>query len=94
MNVTKSITAEDVFSDSLNVLKEDFNFSLSGTWVATVYVQRSFDAGATWVDVESFTANGEYTGYEPQQNVRYRFGVKEGGFTSGTVVGRMGKGGI
>lgn len=93
MEVTKSITAQNTFSDTLNLLSESFNFSLSGTWVATVYVQRSFDAGATWLDVEAFAENGEVVGVEPEHNVRYRFGVKTGGYTSGTVVGRLGRNG-
>ncbi len=85
--VTKSITAENQFSDPVK-LKGNFNFSLSGTWVATVHIQRSFD-GVTWLDVKNYAANYEDTGYEPESGVFYRFGVKTGGFTSGTVVGRL-----
>lgn len=86
--VTADITAENIFSDPLE-LRHQFNFSLSDTWVATVHVQRSFDDGVTWVDVEAFTANVEEVGYEPESGVLYRFGVKTGNFTSGTVKGRL-----
>ena len=84
---TKEIGAEDTYSDWV-FLRGKFNFSLSGTWVATVYLQRSFDAGVTPLDVESFTANQESYGVEPE-GAHYRFGIKAGGWTSGTVVGRL-----
>ena len=84
---TKSIGAEDTYSDWV-FLRGQFNFSLSGTWVATVHLQRSFDAGVTPLDVDSFTANTEQIGEEPE-GALYRFGVKTGNFTSDTVVGRL-----
>jgi hypothetical protein len=86
--VTKSITAENTFSDSIS-LSQKFNVSLSGTWVATVFLQRSFDGGTTWVDVKSWTANTQEAGEEPESGILYRLGVKTGGFTSGTVVCRL-----
>jgi len=86
--VTKSITAQNTFSEAA-AMQGYFNLSLSGTWDATVTVQRSYDSGSTWVDVKTFTANTEEVGYEPETGVLYRFGVKTGAFTSGTVVGRI-----
>ena len=93
-HVSANISAQNTFSDAtgafcLSGCGPYFNFSLSGTWSATVYLQRSYDGGTTWRDVQSFTANTEQTGYEPEAGVCYRFGVKTGGFTSGTVVGRI-----
>lgn len=85
--VTASIAAQNTFSDAI-AIHGTFNLSLSGTWVATVWVQRSYD-GTNWMDVKSFTANTEQTGEEPESGLLYRFGVKTGGFTSGTVVGRL-----
>jgi hypothetical protein len=92
-----SITAENTFSAPISLISghPGFNFSLSGTWVATVWLQRSFDydasnpSAATWLDVNSYTANVEDTGSDPETGVFYRFGVKTGGFTSGTIVGRI-----
>ena len=84
----KEIGAENTFSDSVEICG-DFNFSLSGAWSATVHVQRSFDKGGTWLDVDYFTANTEQTGNEPEESVVYRFGVKTGNYTSGTVVGKL-----
>lgn len=89
VKTTKSIAAENTYSDAVQLAAGDFNLSLSGTWVATVYVQRSFDKGTTWMDVDSFTANAEEVGENPEGEVYYRFGVKTGGYTSGTVVGRL-----
>jgi len=85
---TKTIEADNQYSDAV-YLHGSFNLSLSGTWNATVCVQRSFDGGATWLDVESFEESGEYAGFEPEDNVMYRFGVPTGAYTSGSVVGRL-----
>ena len=87
--VTKSISAQNIFSNSLVVLNEPFNFSLSGTWVATIHLQRSFDNGLTWLDTENFNVNVERIGLEPEVGTLYRFGVKTGNYTSGTIVGRL-----
>lgn len=64
-----------------------FNLSLSGTWVATVDIERSFDGGSTWLIVESYTSNIEDTGDEPQDNVWYRLNCSA--YTSGTVTYRL-----
>lgn len=70
-----------------------FNLSISGaTWAGTVTLQRSFDAGSTWVDVLTFTANVETTVNEPQRGgLPYRIGMKNGDYTSGTVALRLTK---
>lgn len=86
--VEASIAAQNAFSPAV-ALYGPFNLSLSGAWSATVTLQRSFDAGATWLDVQTYAANVEDTGEEPEDGVLYRFGVKAGAFTSGTVVGRL-----
>ncbi len=88
--VTASITAQNTFSDGLYV-EGDFNLSISGTFVATVTVQRSFDQGSTWRDVDTFTAPIETFGTDPEPVVVYRAGVKTGDFTSGTVDIRIGR---
>jgi hypothetical protein len=85
---TRSITAENQFTDAAE-LTGYFNLSLSGTWEATVTLQRSFDSGSTWYDVDTRTANTEEYGFEPEDGVQYRAGVKTGDFTSGTVVTRI-----
>jgi hypothetical protein len=88
--VTAEITAQNTFSDGLYT-QGDFNLSIAGTFVATVTVQRSFDGGATWRDVDTFTAPIETFGTDPEPVVIYRAGVKTGDFTSGTVNIRIGR---
>lgn len=65
-----------------------FNISLSGTWVATVNLERSFDQGATWVIVKSYTANAQEVVDDPSPDNFYRFNCTA--FTSGPVVFRIG----
>jgi hypothetical protein len=84
--VTASITAENTFSDPLQLVGP-FNISISGTFAATVTVQRSTD-NSTWRDVNTFTSPFEGTGNEPEV-MYYRAGVKTGDFTSGTAVLRV-----
>lgn len=88
--VEKDVTAQNTFSDGIYT-EGGFNLSISGTFVATVTVQRSFDQGSTWRDVETFTAPIETYGTDPGPTVAYRAGVKTGEFTSGTVSIRIGR---
>jgi len=85
--ITASISAENTFSDVANI-EGYFNLSISGTFVATVTVQRSTDK-STWMDVDSFTAPTQEVGFDPE-HMWYRVGVKTGDYTSGTVVIRVG----
>lgn len=88
MQTNVSITAQNTFSTAVP-MAGPFNLSLSGTWVATVHLQRSFDNGLTWLDVQSYTANIQDVGSEPESGVVYRVGVKTGNYSSGTVVARI-----
>ena len=63
--------------------------SVSGTWVATVTLQRSFDSGSTWLDVKTWTGNAEEALCDPEVGVQYRIGVATGNYTSGTVEVRI-----
>lgn len=90
--VQASLTAENTFTASTFIVSgvgvgRDFTYSITGTWVATITLQRSTDA-ASWVDVRSFTANETTTFSDGLDNVEYyyRIGVKTGAYTSGTVV--------
>jgi hypothetical protein len=72
----------------------DFNLSLSGTFVATVQVERSFDAGTTWLPVTyvdgsalNWTAPVSTTLNEPESGVLYRLNCTA--YTSGTVTYRI-----
>ena len=84
---TKTISAQNTFTDA--VLTEGyFNLSISGTFSATVTVQRSWDA-TTWYDVDVYTAPTQEVGFDPEFTY-YRAGVKTGAYTSGDVVIRFG----
>jgi len=94
---TNSITAQNTFSDSL-AIKTGGILTLTGTWTATVSLQRLLDgttlAIPTWVDVTNnsgtattFTTNGTFTISPIAVPGVYRWGVKTGNFTSGTIVG-------
>lgn len=82
-SVVKAITGENQWSDALEV-KGHFDFSIDGSFVGTVTVQRSFDAGVTWQDVDTFTAPIETYGYQPTYAL-YRAGVASGDYTSGAL---------
>ena len=72
-----------------------FNVSLSGTFVATVTLDRSFDNGVTWIvcssdgagSAASFTAPISVVAEEPEAGVIYSFNCSA--FTSGTATYRM-----
>lgn len=88
--VTKEITAENTFTDGVRTHNvsdgsPDAAVSISGTFVATVTVQRSLDDGVTWVDLApTYTAPTEVNAIKIN-GIVYRVGVKTGDFTSGTV---------
>lgn len=84
---TASIGAQNTFTDPVQ-LTGYFNLSISGTFSATVTVQRSTDS-STWRDVDSYTAAAEEVGFEPEV-MFYRVGVKTGAYTSGTADVRIG----
>ena len=85
---TKSITGDNQFTDPTEMVGY-FNISISGTWTGTVTCQRAFDSGSSWLDVATWTANTEEYGFEPERDVRYRVGIKEGNYTSGTCAVRL-----
>jgi|GEM_PF-484003 len=70
----------------------------SGTWSATITLQRSLSEPGNWTDAVEFTSNGTstYTDDLDNQIVYYRIGIKTGDYTSGTatVVMEYASGGI
>lgn len=70
-----------------------YNYSLWGTWVGTVIIERSFDGGTTWIEIGSSTTNGDtHTQYEPERGVLYR--LRCSAYTSGTINYRVGNDGL
>ncbi|AIK68531.1 hypothetical protein Lo5R7ANS_61 [Mesorhizobium phage vB_MloP_Lo5R7ANS] len=81
-----NITAQNTFTTPVLIQGGNtFDVSVSGTFVATVTLQRSKDGTTNWVDVDTLTEPGEWTG-DAGSAWFYRLGVKTGEFTSGTVV--------
>lgn len=94
--VTASIAAQNTFTDSVRVTgvgsSRTFTVNISGTWVATVSLQRSIGNEDNWEDTgTTYTANTVVTFSDGLDNqiVYYRLGVKTGGYTSGTVVASL-----
>lgn len=89
--VEATISGEDQFTDSIRVTgaltSRTFNFSISGTFSATVTLQRSVGAEGSWEDVISFSAahNDAYNDELTNELIYYRIGVKSGGYTSGSA---------
>ena len=91
-NVSKSISTDNDFSNSIEVAgvsaTRAFTIVVSGVFVATWHLQRSFDGGSSWQDVSSSTTSGttSYNDGLTNNTVQYRVGVKTGNYTSGTLV--------
>lgn len=86
----ESITAQNTFTNVMPVrVGLRASVSVSGTFVATVTLQRKLD-GTNWRDVESWSGEIETT-YVVDEPCDLRLGVKTGDFTSGTAVCRLGK---
>jgi len=90
-NVAQSISADNVFSDFIVVEgigeTRRFTINITGTWTATITLQRSFDEGVSWDDVSTYTSNTTTTYNDGLDNqiVRYKIGIKTGNYTSGTA---------
>lgn len=90
--VTRAVTAEGQFSNSIRVVGVDnsrvFTIDVSGTWVATVTLQRSIAEEGNWTDVTTYATNQSAVSFDDSldnQIVYYRIGVDTGDYTSGTA---------
>lgn len=87
-SATATLTAANAWTDPIQLLG-DFALSISGAWVGTITLQWSFDGGATWHDIERYTANISDTGNGAAVGVLYRIGFHPGEYTSGAAVVRL-----
>jgi hypothetical protein len=93
--VTANIAAENTFTSQIVVTNANearrFTIELSGTWVATVTLQRSVGVTGNWIDLDTYTGNVATTYQDSldNQTVYYRIGVKTGAYVSGTVVATL-----
>ncbi len=89
---TDSLTAADQWTTYIRVTGVEagrqFSITVSGTWTATVTLQRSIDGLGAWVDVSTYTGNTTTTYNDALDNqvVYYRIGIDVGDYTSGTAV--------
>ena len=89
--VSVTLTGEGQFSDAIRVVgvgsSRIFDLDITGTWVATVTLQRSFDDQVSWTDVTTYTTNQNTTVNDGLDNeiVFYRIGIDTGDYTSGTA---------
>lgn len=85
---TKTITAQDTFSDPVTVAAGmTVDVGIAGTFTANVVVQcrrPDFDSN-NWNTVATYTSAGRYSSTPHGSNWEYRVGVETGGFTSGTI---------
>ena len=83
INTTADLIGADQFTDAIGIVG-DMSLTISGTFTGNIVVQRSFDEGSTWMDVDTFTVPTEEVGFEPA-GLQYRVGVKAGESWSGTA---------
>ena len=91
---TVSVTAngEGQFSNPIRVVGVDssrvFTYTVSGTWTATVTLQRSIGEVGSWTDVLTTAVNVSTTHDDGLDNqiVFYRIGIDTGDYTSGDAV--------
>ena len=89
--VSADITAEGNWTDAIRVVgvgtSRKFEVDITGTWTATVTLQRSIDDESSWTDVITYTTNQDTTHSDSLDNVIafYRLGVDTDDFTSGTA---------
>lgn len=90
--VTQSVSAQNTFTNPILVTgtgaARAFGIVITGTFNATVTLQRSVGDDTSWVDVTSYTTTQSTTLTDNLENqtIYYRVGVKTGGYTSGTAV--------
>lgn len=90
--VTKSAAAADIYTDGIKVTgigssARQFRVDITGSFTATVTLQRSSGNENAYADWQTYTAPTAANIYDAQDNQTwfYRLGVKSGNYTSGTV---------
>jgi hypothetical protein len=95
--VTATVSAQNTFTLGISPTYKRsstpdgrLNISIGGSgWVAVITLQRTFDAGATWLDVTTYSSPEEAYVEEFEEEVLYRLGCKTGDFTSGSIPLRL-----
>jgi hypothetical protein len=94
INQTSTISAANTFTTPIYLIGW-FNVSVYftggavGPTSSTITVQRSFDKGTTWLDVQQYTTTIEQYGFEPE-GATYRVGIKAAQYGGTPVTVRLG----
>jgi hypothetical protein len=91
-STSNALAAQNTFGDVIRVTgvggDRVFNFAISGTFSATVTLQRSIDSETTgFIDVSNYTVptSTSYNDELDNSICWYRLGIKTGNYTSGTA---------
>ena len=100
--VQSALAAENTFTDYIKVEgvkskdnnDRQFTIDITGTFVGTVQLQRSYGNPGNWVDVNgeswaAVVAGDTYADKFDNQVVYYRAGIKAGAYTSGTATVKL-----
>lgn len=90
-NGSGTLSGQDQFSSNIKVTGitagRTFQIVITGTFTATVHLQRSVGNEDNWTDVSSYTSaqNFSFSDGFDNQIIYYRLGIKSGNYTSGTA---------
>jgi len=93
--VTQTLSGESQQTEAIRVSGIDngrkFAIEITGTWVATITLQRSAGGVGAWVDVEDYTSNQSKNYDDGFDNaiMYYRLAIKAGDYTSGSAVSTL-----
>lgn len=94
---TDPIRVTGIHDGSLGIVDRDWRYTITGTWTADIWNQRSFDEpdagyidflnqfGGTVVAITASAANVLNRENDDNAIIYYRMGIKEGGYTSGSA---------
>lgn len=90
------LTGANQFGSSVRVTgvnaSRNVTIDITGTWVATITLQRSIGEEGLWSDVATYTTNQTATVYNDaldNEIVYYRLGIKTGAYTSGSATVKL-----
>lgn len=91
--VTRSFTANTQSTESIRITavgsSRTFPIVITGTWVATIDLERSIGDESSWVTVASYTTNQNTTHNDALDNQIVYYRLTTTAYTSGTAVGTL-----
>lgn len=92
--VETRLVSSPVYTSELTVQgKQQLNVSLRvlSAFSGTITLQRTFDNGTVWRDVETWAIATESISTKPEpETCKYRIGIKTGDYVSGEALARLG----